>query len=161
MPSVRDFRLGVISDTHGLLRPEALAALHGSDLILHAGDIGSPEILPALESIAPVRAIRGNIDEKLSWAKFLPSTEVAEVNDRQVYMLHNLAELDLNPKAAGFTAVLFGHSHKPEFYWKDEVLYFNPGSAGPRRFSLPISVGRITLHKGELVPELITLHIAK
>src|SRR5947209_5856592 len=157
MPRSHDFRIGVISDTHGLLRPEAVAQLRGSDLILHAGDIGSPEIVPALEEIAPVTAIRGNIDARLSWAKRFPQTEATEAAGFHFYILHSLADLDLNPKAANFAAVIFGHSHKPEFYFKDEVLYFNPGSAGPRRFSLPISVGGITIHKGQLVPELIAL----
>lgn len=161
MPRLRDFRIGIISDTHGLLRPEAVEALRGSDLILHAGDIGAAEIIPALENLAPVVAIRGNIDSRLSWAKRYPDTEVAEVKEQHLYVLHNLGELDLDPQASKFSAVIFGHSHKPEFYWKNEVLYFNPGSAGPRRFSLPISVGRITIHKGELVPELIELHIKK
>ena len=153
------FRIGIISDTHGLLRPEALAALPGSDHILHAGDIGAPEIIPALEKIAPVTAIRGNIDVRLSWAARFPSTEVVELSSCHFYILHNLNELDLDPKAANFAAVIYGHSHKPEFYFKDPVLYFNPGSAGPRRFSLPISVGRITIRNGRLIPEIITLDI--
>jgi uncharacterized protein len=155
------FRIGIISDTHGLLRPEAAAALRGSDHILHAGDIGAPEIIPALEKIAPVTAIRGNIDASLSWATRFRTTEVAELSGCHIYMLHNLNELDLNPKAANFAAVIYGHSHKPEFYFKDTVLYFNPGSAGPRRFSLPISVGHITIRKGELIPELTILDIQK
>ena len=161
MPRKRDFRIGIISDTHGLLRPEAIDALRGSDLILHAGDIGAARVIPALSEIADVVAIRGNIDEKFDWAAEFPETEVAEAPGVQLYMLHSLAELDLNPRVAGFAAVIFGHSHKPEFYFKDQVLYFNPGSAGPRRFSLPISVGRITIHNGTLIPELITLDVQK
>ena len=159
MRSPDDFRIGVISDTHGLLRPEALEALRGSHLILHAGDIGSPDIIPTLEKIAPVTAIRGNIDTGLSWARRFPSTEVVEAAGRSFYLLHNINELDLNPQASGFAAVIFGHSHKPEFYFKHDVLYFNPGSAGPRRFSLPISVGRILIRDGQFHPELITLPI--
>ena len=161
MPRARDFRIGVISDTHGLLRPEVVAALRGSDLILHAGDIGAPQIIPAIREIAEVIAIRGNIDEKFDWAAEFPETEIAEAAGLQLYMLHSVAELDLNPKAAGFAAVIFGHSHTPEFYFEDHVLYFNPGSAGPRRFSLPISVGRITIRAGHLEPELITLDVQK
>jgi uncharacterized protein len=161
MPRAQEFRIGVISDTHGLLRPEAVAALRGSDLILHAGDIGAPEIIPALEKIAPVVGIRGNIDQHLSWAKQFPTTEVAEAVGTHFYLLHSIEELDLNPRSANFAALIFGHSHKPEFYWEDEVLYFNPGSAGPRRFSLPISVGHIIIRKGKLHPELITLNVKK
>jgi uncharacterized protein len=161
MPRAREFRIGVISDTHGLLRPEAIDALSGSDLILHAGDIGAPHIIPTLRDIAPVVAIRGNIDDKFDWAEEFPETEIAEAAGFQFYMLHDVAELDLKPQAAKISAVIFGHSHKPEFYSKNEVLYFNPGSAGPRRFSLPISVGRITVSNGKLHPELITLNIKK
>src|SRR6266568_2639953 len=115
MSRVRDFRIGVISDTHGLLRPEALAALRGSRLILHAGDIGSPGIIPALERLAPLVAIRGNIDEHLSWARRLPATEVVEAAGLHLYILHNIAQLDLKPRTAKLSAVIFGHSHKPEF----------------------------------------------
>ena len=161
MPRAREFRIGVISDTHGLIRPEALDALRGSDLILHAGDIGAPHIIPTLREVAPVVAIRGNIDDKYDWAEELPQTEVVEAAGFQFYILHSVAELDLKPEAAQISAVIFGHSHKPEFYSKNEVLYFNPGSAGPRRFSLPISVGRITVSNGELHPELITLDLKK
>lgn len=135
--------VGLISDTHGLLRPEALDALRGSDFIVHAGDIGDPEIVAELGRLAPVTAVRGNID-KGAWADSLPGTEVLEVGAGcLVYVLHDIDDLDLDPAAAGFQAVVFGHSHKPGFRWKDGVLYVNPGSAGPRRFSLPISVGRL------------------
>jgi putative phosphoesterase len=161
MPRSRHFRIGVISDTHGLLRPEAIAALRGSDIILHAGDIGAPTIIPSLREIANVVAIRGNIDENSNWAAEFPETEIAEAAGQHIYMLHNLADLDLNPQAAKFSAVVFGHSHKPEYYFKGEVLYFNPGSAGPRRFSLPVSVGRINITNGKLIPELITLEAKK
>jgi len=152
----RDSIIGVISDTHGKLRPEAVKALHGSNLIIHAGDIGSSDIVPELRRIAPVVAIRGNIDFG-DVADEFPATTVAEIDGQSLYVLHNLRALDLNPKAAGFSAVISGHSHQPEFYFQDGVLYFNPGSAGPRRFSLPISLGKIVIRDGELFPEIIEL----
>ena len=148
--------IGVISDTHGVLRPEARRALRGSELILHAGDVGAWEILRDLRQIAPVVAVRGNIDTA-GWAKWLHATEIAECAERSLYVLHNIAELDLNPKAAGFAAVIYGHSHKANIEWKNGVLFFNPGSAGPRRFSLPVTVGKIEIVDGELRPEIITL----
>lgn len=148
--------IGVISDTHGLLRPEARRALRGSELILHAGDVGGWEILRDLRQIAPVVAVRGNVDTA-DWAKWLHKTEVAECAKQSLYLLHNIAELDLNPKAAGLAAVIYGHSHKPTIEWKDGVLFFNPGSAGPRRFLLPVTVGKIEIVNGELRPEIITL----
>jgi hypothetical protein len=148
--------IGVISDTHGLLRPEAIEALRGSDLILHAGDVGDPGILEALAEIAPVTAIRGNIDTD-PWARTLPETEVVEAGSISIYMLHNLGQLDLKPEAAGFGAVMHGHSHKPSIEKKNGVLYFNPGSAGPRRFHLPVSVGRLVIASGEVRAELIQL----
>ncbi len=155
-----EFRIGVISDTHGLLRPEALDALRGSDLILHAGDIGARHIIPELTQLAPVVAIRGNIDEKYDWAAEFPETEIAEACGKQFYLVHSVADLDLNPKVAGFAAVISGHSHNPGFTARDGVLYFNPGSADPRRFNLPVSLGRITVRDGNLEPELITLNIS-
>src|SRR5262249_4978249 len=136
--------IGVISDTHGLLRPEAVELLGGSEHIIHAGDIGSPEIILALEKIAPVTAIRGNVDNQ-TWARRFPETEVIELGGVHIYVIHDVNALDLNPKAAGFAAVISGHSHQPKQEIKDGVLYFNPGSAGPRRFKLPISVGRLEL----------------
>lgn len=136
--------LGLISDTHGLLRKEALDALRGSELILHAGDVGAPEILESLREIAPVVAVRGNNDEG-AWAERLPLTEVVEAGGVSIYMLHILDELDLNPKASGFSIVVSGHSHKPAQTVKDGVLYVNPGSAGPRRFQLPVTVARLDL----------------
>ncbi len=148
--------IGVISDTHGKLRPEAVKALYGSNLIIHAGDIGSSDIVPELRRIAPVVAIRGNVDFG-DVADEFPATTVAEIDGQSLYVLHNLRALDLNPKAAGFSAVISGHSHQPEFYFQDGVLYFNPGSAGPRRFSLPISLGKIVIRDGELFPEIIEL----
>jgi putative phosphoesterase len=148
--------IGIISDTHGLLRPEALAALHGSDYIIHAGDIGDAAILDKLREIAPVTAIRGNIDRE-PWARKFPTTGVLEVGDVSIYVLHNLAELDLKPEAAGFAAVIYGHSHVPKSETKKGVLYFNPGSAGPRRFKLPVSLGKLNVQDGKLRPEIVTL----
>jgi putative phosphoesterase len=148
--------IGVISDTHGLLRPEALKSLEGSDHIIHAGDIGAPEIVPALERIAPVTAIRGNIDTQ-AWARRFPETEVVELEGFHLYVIHDVHALDLNPKAAGFAAVISGHSHQPKQESKDGVLYFNPGSAGPRRFKLPVSVGRLKIDHGQLQAEVLHL----
>jgi hypothetical protein len=148
--------LGVISDTHGLLRPEAVHALYGSNRILHAGDIGDPEILEALAQIAPVIAVRGNIDTG-SWARTLPETEVLEAGGVSIYMLHDLGRLDLKPEAAGFRVVIYGHSHQPKIEDKDGVLYFNPGSAGPRRFRLPVSVGQLMIMAGKVKAELVEL----
>lgn len=146
--------VGVISDTHGLLRPEAVELLRGSEHIIHAGDIGSPEIVPALEKIAPVTAIRGNVDTQ-SWATRFAETEVVELAGIHIYVIHDLNALDLNPKAAGFTAVICGHSHQPKQEIKDGVLYLNPGSAGPRRFKLPVSVGKIEIANGSLSAEIV------
>lgn len=136
--------LGLISDTHGLLREEAVRALRGSDLILHAGDVGAPEILTKLQNIAPVLAVRGNVDEG-NWAEQLPMTRVVQAGAVMIYMLHILEQLDLNPLAAGFAMVVSGHSHQPGQSTKNGVLYINPGSAGPRRFKLPITVARLDL----------------
>jgi putative phosphoesterase len=148
--------LGVISDTHGLLRPEAVEALRGSDRILHAGDIGAPEIVKALAKIAHVTAVRGNVDTA-SWARALPETEVVEAGGVSIYMLHDLGQLDLKPEAAGFRVIIYGHSHQPKMGEKNGVLYFNPGSAGPRRFRLPVSVGRLTITAGKAQAELVEL----
>lgn len=137
-------KVGVISDTHGLLRPEAVELLRGSEHIIHAGDIGSPEIIPALEKIAPITAIRGNVDTQ-AWARRFSETEVVELEGVHIYVIHDVNALDLNPRAAGFAAVISGHSHKPKQEVKDGVLYFNPGSAGPRRFKLPVSIGRLEI----------------
>ena len=138
------FRVGLISDTHGLLRPEAKAFLQGSDYIIHAGDIGNSGILEQLSAIAPVTAVRGNND-KGSWAQELRETEFLRVSEVFVYVVHDLAELDLDPTAAGVRVVVFGHSHKPTVDERDGVLYVNPGSAGPRRFKLPIAFGELTV----------------
>lgn len=152
--------VGLISDTHGLLRPEALAALAGSDFIIHAGDIGKAEVLEGLSRLAPVTAIRGNVDRG-DWAAGLPMTEVLDAGGTYVYVVHNIAELDLDPVAAGFQAVVSGHSHQPAVREKDGVLYVNPGSAGPRRFSLPVAVGRLTISGGRIAAELVELSIAR
>jgi putative phosphoesterase len=148
--------LGVISDTHGLLRPEAVAALTGVERIVHAGDIGDPEILRELGRLAPVSAVRGNNDRG-GWAADIPETKVVEVGGVALYVLHDVHELDLDPRAAGFAAVIAGHSHQPRQEERDGVLYFNPGSAGPRRFRLPISVGRLTVAHGRVRGALVTL----
>jgi uncharacterized protein len=147
--------IGVISDTHGLLRPEALAALRGSNCIIHAGDVGSPEILERLSAIAPITAVRGNID-KTAWARKLLGTEVLELAGVSIYILHDLAKLDLKPKAAGFAVVVSGHTHVPKQETRDGVLYFNPGSAGPRRFKLPVSIGKLIVENGSVRGELLT-----
>jgi uncharacterized protein len=148
--------LGLISDTHGLLRKEALHALRGSDLILHAGDVGKPEIIDQLEQVAPVVAVRGNIDTA-PWAVVLPETAVVECASIHIYVLHDVNALDLKPAATGFDMVISGHSHKPAQNERDGVLYLNPGSAGPRRFSLPITVGKLDLNLRPWRMELIEL----
>ena len=150
--------IGVISDTHGLLRSEAIEALRGSDHIIHAGDVGAPEILDQLRAIAPLTAVRGNID-KSAWARKLPENEVLEIAGISIYVLHDLAMLDLKPEAAGFGVVISGHSHIPRQETHAGVLYFNPGSAGPQRFKLPVSVGRLILRGGNLRGELVNLHV--
>jgi hypothetical protein len=149
-------KVGVISDTHGLLRPEAVELLRGSEHIIHAGDIGTAEIIPALEKIAPVTAIRGNVDTQ-SWARRFAETEVVELEGLHIYLIHDVNALDLNPKAAGFAAVISGHSHQPKQEMKDGVLYFNPGSAGPRRFKLPVSVGRLVIAEGKVSAEILEI----
>jgi uncharacterized protein len=153
-----DILVGVISDTHGLLRPEALAALRGVDLILHAGDVGKPEVLDELRRIAPMFVVRGNVDHG-DWALQLPVSEIVQVGDQSFYMLHDIGELDLDPPTAGFAAVIFGHSHQPAIEVRDGVLFLNPGSAGPRRFKLPVSVARIRVSGGKLDPKIVTLNV--
>ena len=155
MPSIL---IGVISDTHGLLRPEAMEVLRGSEHIIHAGDVGSPEILEKLSRIAPVIAVRGNID-KAAWSRRLPETQVLESGGVSIYVLHDLAQLDVKPKAAGFSVVVSGHSHVPKRETRDGVLYFNPGSAGPRRFKLPVSLGRLVVEAGSTRGELVQLSV--
>lgn len=149
-------RIGVISDTHGLLRPEAIASLKGVDHILHAGDVGDPEILNSLRKLAPVTAIRGNIDIYGTCSQ-LPETAFVELGGVHIYLLHNLAELDLDPTAAGISVVISGHTHQPKIERRKDVLYFNPGSAGPRRFSLPATLGFLDLDDGDLTPRLLDL----
>ena len=149
-------RIGLISDTHGLLRREALDALRGSDLILHAGDVGKPEILDELRKLAPMVAIRGNVDTS-PWAQKLKETELVETAAASFYLIHNINELNLTPSAAGIHVVLFGHSHQPARYEKDGVLYINPGSAGPRRFNLPISLARLNLSKTPIEIEFVEI----
>jgi putative phosphoesterase len=150
--------VGVISDTHGLLRPEAVAALHASDLIIHAGDVGDPQILERLRAIAPTFAVRGNVDTS-PWAETLPLTDVVEVGGLQFYVLHNLADLDLDPGPAGFAAVITGHTHRPHVDRRRDVLYLNPGSAGPRRFSLPIAVARLEVSSSRISHEIVELRV--
>jgi len=138
--------IGLISDTHGLLRPQALRALEGSDLIVHAGDVGDPEILETLKTIAPVFAVRGNVDTE-PWALSLPETEIIETDPVTIYVLHNVHALDLDPFAAGFHVIVTGHTHKPARTEHGGVLFLNPGSAGPRRFNLPVTVARLDVSK--------------
>ena len=152
------FTVGVISDTHGLLRPEVLGELRGVDHILHAGDIGSPWILDSLRNIAPVTAVRGNVDDE-KWARVLPTSAVVGLGGVSFYLLHNLHVLDLDPAQAGFAAVVSGHSHRPREEWVNGVLYFNPGSAGPHRFQLPVSLGMLTIRRKEISSKLITLAV--
>jgi len=151
-------RIGVISDTHGLLRPEALGALRGAEHILHAGDVGDATILDTLSAIAPVTAIRGNIDEG-GPCSHLPPTELVELNGRYIYMLHDVKKLDLSPEAAGISVVVFGHSHKPLIEHRRNVLFLNPGSAGPRRFQLPVTVAWLHIEGDRLSAQIIQLEI--
>lgn len=151
-------KIGIISDTHGLLRPEVFGALRGSDCIIHAGDIGDPTILDKLAKIAPVTAVRGNVDRE-KWARKIPGTNVLEAGAFSIYVLHNLEELDLKPETAGFAAVIYGHSHLPQQETKNGVLYFNPGSAGPRRFQLPVSVGRLIVDGDKVRGEMCILDV--
>ena len=149
-------RIGLISDTHGLLRKEAVEALRGSELIIHAGDVGKPEILEELRKIAPVLAVRGNVDTE-PWTQSLPETTVAEAGAAMIYVLHDVKALDLNPAAAGFHIVVSGHSHKPGTAERGGVLYVNPGSAGPRRFQLPVTVAYLRLGRIPYEVEFVDL----
>jgi uncharacterized protein len=148
--------VGVISDTHGLLRPQALDALRGSDLIIHAGDVGKEEILEQLRVLAPTFAVRGNIDTAGATAQ-LPASDIVEVGPLLFYVLHDIVELELDPPTAEFAAVVYGHSHKPSIKTQDGVLYLNPGSAGPRRFNLPVTLARVAVSGRDLRPEIVTL----
>jgi hypothetical protein len=150
--------LGIISDTHGLMRPQAIKALDGVMTIIHAGDIGAPEVLDALRAVAPVVAVRGNNDTG-EWAQTLPETEVIEVGGVVFYVLHDVKTLDLDPVAAGFHAVISGHSHQPALIKRQGILYLNPGSAGPRRFKLPISVARVAVRGNTLDAQLVELTV--
>jgi len=150
--------LGVISDTHGLLRPQAVEALYGVTHILHAGDVGTLEVLEQLRKIAPVTVVRGNVDRG-AWAQAIPLHEVTEIEGASIFMLHILAELDLKPEAAGFAAVIYGHSHKPASEVRNGVLFFNPGSAGPRRFKLPVTVGKLIVEGSKVRGEIVELDV--
>ena len=150
--------LGVISDTHGLLRPQAVAALAGSDLIIHAGDVGKSEVIDRLGDVAPTFVVRGNIDSG-SWAAQLPPTQTVDVGALRFFVLHDIAQLALDPAAANFVAVVFGHSHRPLIETRDGVLFLNPGSAGPRRFTLPITVARVRVTGRRMQPEIIELQV--
>ena len=149
-------RVGLISDTHGLLRPEALALLRGSDFIVHAGDIGNSRVLDELRRLAPLTAVRGNND-KGAWARSIAETEILQVGEISIYVLHDLAALDLDPAAAGFNVVVTGHSHNPRIDERDGVLYVNPGSAGPRRFKLPIAVGELRVAGPSVKSKIVQL----
>jgi putative phosphoesterase len=153
-------RVGLISDTHGLMRPEALATLRDSDLIIHCGDIGDSAVLEVLQTLAPVRAIRGNND-KGAWASSLPACDVVEVGSHKIYVLHNLADLDLDPAEAGFTVVVSGHSHKPVIEKRGKILFVNPGSAGPRRFTLPVTIATLALRPSRCEAKIIELALSQ
>jgi putative phosphoesterase len=155
----RACEVGLIADTHGLLRPEALAALRGVDAIIHAGDIGAPEVVERLAEIAPVTAVRGNNDRG-AWADTLAATETLEIGGVRLYVLHDVKELALDPRAAGLAAVIAGHSHQPRLQEHAGVLFVNPGSAGPRRFRLPVAVGRLTVDDGRVRGRIVELEIA-
>lgn len=148
--------VGVISDTHGLLRPQARAALQSCDAIVHGGDIGKPEVLEALSAIAPVNAIRGNVDK---WATHMPDSAVVEIESRHLYVLHDLKTLDLDPAGAGFDVVISGHSHRPGISEKEGVLYLNPGSAGPRRFRLPVTLAILEVSADALDARIVELDV--
>jgi len=152
------YLVGAISDTHGLMRPEALVALKGVDLVIHAGDIGKLEVIEALRSIAAVVAVRGNND-KGRWARGLPQTAVAEVGEVQIFVLHDIKELDLDPVAKGIRVVISGHSHRPSITKQNGVLYLNPGSAGPRRFKLPVAVARLRVERRSVDAEIVELNV--
>ena len=151
-------QIGVISDTHGLLRPEAIAALTGSDLILHAGDIGNPEVLEGLKAIAPVIAVRGNNDRGV-WAEAIPERESVKIEEVEVYLLHIIKELDLDPVAAGIQIIISGHSHKPVVAEREGILFVNPGSAGPRRFKLPVSVAHLHVDSVVVQAQIVELAV--
>ena len=148
--------IGLISDTHGLVRPQALAALEGADLIIHAGDIGKPEVLDSLKTIAPLVAIKGNVDRD-GWAKSLPDTKALKIGATRIYLIHNVNELDFDPARRGYQVVVSGHSHKPSIVTREGVLFVNPGSAGPRRFKLPVAIARLRVDKCPVTAEWVEL----
>jgi len=152
----KTIRIGVISDTHGLLRPEAVAALKGVDHIIHAGDLGSKNVLEELSRIAPVTAVRGNVDAG-AWARTIPHDKILKLGLLRLYVVHDLDDMELNPNEEGFTAVIFGHSHEPENDRRDGVLFFNPGSAGPRRFHLPVALGFLSINGRSVSGEILVL----
>lgn len=158
MTRTATIKVGLISDTHGLLRPEALESLQGSDFIIHAGDICDAAVLERLSTLAPVTAVRGNNDRG-AWAGAIPETNVLEVGATLLYVIHNIDELDIDPGAAGFHAVVYGHSHRPLVEEKHGVLFINPGSAGPRRFRLPVSTAQLLITGTAIVPRLMTLEV--
>jgi uncharacterized protein len=149
-------RIGIISDTHGLLRPEAIKQLAGTNYIIHAGDIGAPEVIEGLRRIAPTAAIRGNIDVG-DWAKDYPDTDLIAMGGRLLYVLHNLKEIKLDPTACGIDVVVSGHSHRPKIETRNGILYVNPGSAGPRRFKLPIAVAIVALSHHAVLPRILEI----
>ena len=149
--------VGVVSDTHGLLRPAVLDKLQGVDHIIHAGDVDRPDILEALQEVAPLSTVRGNVDRGI-WAQALPYTHTLEIGGHILYVLHDLGQLNLDPAAAGFAAVIYGHSHQPEIRQENGVLYLNPGSVGPRRFTLPVSMARLQLSTDGVEAELVELN---
>ena len=150
--------VGVISDTHGLLRPEAVTALRGADLIIHAGDVGAPQVIDALRNLAPTYVVRGNVD-KAHWAGALPMTAHVEVGGLLFHVLHDMSDLDLDPASVGYAAVVYGHSHRPSIEMREGVLFLNPGSAGPRRFKLPVSIARVSVAGQQLRPEIVELKV--
>lgn len=155
---MKAYRVGVISDTHGVLRPDVLEALQGVDIIIHAGDVGRPEVLEQLGEVASVVAVKGNVD-RAEWALELRENEVVELGDALIYVLHDLNRLDLDPAAAGFKGIIYGHSHRPSEEWREGVLYLNPGSAGPRRFVLPVSMAILEVRDGALDVRFISLEV--
>jgi putative phosphoesterase len=150
--------VGIISDTHGLMRPEAIDALRDSDLIIHAGDVGNPAVIDQLRGVAPTFVVRGNIDKR-EWAALLPMTELVDVRGLSFFVLHEISQLDLDPAIAGFAAVVFGHSHVPSIETRQGVLFLNPGSAGPRRFKLPVTVARVKVSDEGIRPEIVELQV--
>ena len=153
-----NYAVGIISDTHGLLRPRAVDALEGSDLIIHVGDIGAPRIIDELKMIAPVIAVRGNMDNG-GWAYDLKRSESIVVNGHVLYVVHDVGRLDIEPASAGVNAIIYGHSHRPSIQKHEGILYINPGSAGPRRFTLPVSVAVLSITKKKLIPKIIELKV--